>query len=167
MTPILIFTLCLAMLIGLTACILTTITPLGIASRDGDVESAKSLLESGADVNEIDNSWNTALHYAVSHGHSDIVRILVEKGANVNEKGRWGNTALHMAISRRDPEMVRILLEKGANVDKKAFRIAEKEGGPEILRILWNVEKEPYVPAKKPISSVAKIAPIAKPTKIK
>ena len=46
----------------------------------------KLLLSKGADVNAKDQSGYTALSWASSGGHSEIVRLLFQKGADVNAK---------------------------------------------------------------------------------
>lgn len=61
-------------------------TPLHAAAEGGALESAKLLIERGADVN-IRGTWggeekNTPLHYAACTGHVSMVRLLLEKGAD-------------------------------------------------------------------------------------
>ena len=48
------------------------------ASRDGDIETVRRLLEEGADVDYADRSSKTALIYASECGHTDIVVLLVQ-----------------------------------------------------------------------------------------
>ncbi len=73
----------------------------------------------------------TALTWAASEGHADIVRRLLAAGADVDAKTNNGATALMWAASEGHAAMVRQLLAAGADVDAKdnygttALEIAE------------------------------------------
>jgi serine/threonine-protein phosphatase 6 regulatory ankyrin repeat subunit B len=54
-------------------------TELNAAARDGDIGRVRQLLDNGVDVNSLDNSKNTALHYAASEGKADVTAILIQK----------------------------------------------------------------------------------------
>jgi len=61
-------------------------------------DSAKALLEHGADVNAIAKDGGTALLLAASSGDSETVRNLLSKGADVSAKfTETGKTALMLA----------------------------------------------------------------------
>ena len=51
------------------------------ACEVGDLEKIKQLLENGADVNAKDKYGWTALRYASSWGHKEIVELLKSYGA--------------------------------------------------------------------------------------
>lgn len=57
---------------------------LRIAARDGDIEKIKSLLASGADVNEKNFEGDTPIHVAVIQNRKDVVELLIMNGADVN-----------------------------------------------------------------------------------
>ena len=61
-------------------------TPLFVASRKGQVDCVRLLIDDGADVNKArtDNGW-TPLYVASQNGNVDCVRLLVENGADVNK----------------------------------------------------------------------------------
>jgi ankyrin repeat protein len=97
-------------------------TALTAASEKGHRRIVDLLLNRKAQVNHCDLSTNTALHYAVRCGHSDIAQTLLNFGADPNLSGtndfHWyharcsgpfGN-ALHIACSHGEEEIVRILL---------------------------------------------------------
>jgi len=84
-----------------------------------DIETAKKIIEKGADVNQKDKDGNTALIYASKNEYIDIVNALLEKGADVNQKDKDGNTALIYASSYGYIDIVNALLEKGVDVNQK------------------------------------------------
>jgi ankyrin repeat protein len=116
-------------------------TPLLFAARVGDADSAKLIVEAGAEVNEPTAARKTAVILAVqsiidyrflpemyrpggagfvsphmaqpSEGLA-LLEFLLEKGADPNAY-EAGFTALHEAILRRNEEAVRILLAHGAD----------------------------------------------------
>jgi ankyrin repeat protein len=91
-------------------------TPLHLASEQGSVEIARTLIEHGADLSAKDDEAWTPLHRALSRGHMDIARLLVECGADVSAKGDDGWTPLHLASTRGNLDLTRFLIERGADV---------------------------------------------------
>ena len=73
-------------------------TPLMFAARSGDLESAKLLVEAGADVNANSEYYGAALVVSAASGHEDVGIYLVEHGADTNAADEFGLTALHYAI---------------------------------------------------------------------
>ena len=53
------------------------------AIRSGDLETIKSFVEQGIDVNAVDNYGESALMMASRWGHLEIVELLISKGADV------------------------------------------------------------------------------------
>jgi ankyrin repeat protein len=76
--------------------------------------TARLLLEHGADVNARGNDNSTALHIAAQYGRVNVVDELLEHGANVGAEDDEGRTALQVASSRGRVEIVRLLSERGA-----------------------------------------------------
>lgn len=73
------------------------VTPLMLASLQGNMSAVKALLDKGANVSEQDSSGMTALMAAAKLGHLEIVKLLVSKGADVKMKTASGKTALDLA----------------------------------------------------------------------
>lgn len=60
-------------------------TPLHYAARQGHVESARILLDNGADIDQLSGGDQTSpLLVAVINGNYDLAKMLVERGADVN-----------------------------------------------------------------------------------
>ena len=112
------------------------------ASRAGDTEWVKQLLDDGAPVDEKDEDGWTALMLANLKGHTELVKLLLDKGALLDEKDEDGNTALMEASKEGHTEIVQLLLDKGALVDEKkeygrtALYWASENGYTEVVRLL-------------------------------
>jgi uncharacterized protein len=89
-------------------------TALMFAAREGDLTSAKMLVEAGANPSDRDAWGVSATTMAAFAGHGEIARYLLEKGADPNNDAP-GFTALHCAIMRRDEATVAALLARGAD----------------------------------------------------
>lgn len=83
----------------------------------GDPESARLLLESGAEPNAVaDNAMRvTPINSAAARGHTGVVRVLLRHGAAVNAATVGGYSALHAAALHGDAELVDVLLGAGAD----------------------------------------------------
>lgn len=73
-------------------------TALMYAAREGSLEAAKMLADSGADLNVVDPDGTSALEYAIINGHYDIGKMLLDKGADPNLADRAGMTPLYAAV---------------------------------------------------------------------
>ncbi|MFT7679371.1 MAG: ankyrin repeat protein [Planctomycetota bacterium] len=95
---------------------------LHLACFFGHVDSARTLITHGADVNApADNpSQVQPLHSAAAARSVAIVSLLLEHGAQPNARQHGGWTALHAACMHADEPMVRTLLEHGADLDQAA-----------------------------------------------
>ena len=96
-------------------------TPLLFAAMSGDAESARLLLDRGADVNDTAADGNSALVLAAFQGNGAVARLLLDRGADPNAAGA-GYSALHAAVLRGDAETVKALLAKGATPDAQLTR---------------------------------------------
>src|SRR5436190_1832515 len=111
------------------------LTALVLASREGDLESAKLLLAAGADVNQTTEYGWTPLLTATNNRHYKLAEYLIEHGADVNKanKGAW--TPLYLATDNRNIEggdfpvpkpdldhleYIKFLLAHGANPNLRA-----------------------------------------------
>ena len=101
-------------------------TPLKLASANGDAVLVKELLACGADVNQMQDISDTALHVAVvpqrlrNEALLHIVQRLLENGAKLNVPNNKGETPLYLACRptsdvNTDISIVQMLLEHGAD----------------------------------------------------
>jgi len=106
------------------------LSALTFAAREGDIESARALLDAGADVNQTtEYSW-TPLLTAVNNRNYGLAALLLDRGANPNIANKGGWTPLYLATDNRNIEggdypvpkpdldhldIITRLLEKGAN----------------------------------------------------
>jgi ankyrin repeat protein len=84
-------------------------TPLLFAAQQGDLDSARLLIEAGADVDYATEEHGNALLLASANGHEDLALYLLDKGADPNIAAGDGShiTPLHYALR----EGFRALLE--------------------------------------------------------
>ena len=122
-------------------------TPLIIAVGNSYIDTAKILIENGADVNSVDFEGWSALSYAVNNGDIEIAKLLLENKAkikdelliaikspivesrinmmkllidnkaNINYTDENGFTPLNIAIESGDMELTKFLITNGANVN--------------------------------------------------
>ncbi len=84
----------------------------------GDLAMVNALLETGADVNEVDARGGTALMEAIlEHQRAVIQRLLGHPRLAINQMNNYGMNALLMAAMEGDPDIISALLAKGAMVD--------------------------------------------------
>ena len=103
-------------------------TALMIAASDGFLDLAKLLYANGANVNRQAGNhrgWHndspgwSALHYAATAGHANIVSWLLDSGADVDARWGWGGvpgkSVLWEAAHWGRADVVKILLDRGAD----------------------------------------------------
>jgi ankyrin repeat protein len=106
------------------------LTALIMASREGDLESAKLLLDAGAKINQTTNDGWTPLLTATNNRHYQLAKLLIDRGADVNLANAKGWTPLYLATDNRNieggdypvpkpdidhMEILKALLDHGAN----------------------------------------------------
>jgi ankyrin repeat protein len=113
-------------------------TALYFAAQQGDTESARILLEAGADIDAPHPELGSALNVSLASGHEDFALFLIDQGADPNISDAWGASTLHYALYKglliinrwrptetehlgwereNVPRVVRALLDRGADPD--------------------------------------------------
>jgi ankyrin repeat protein len=94
------------------------VTPMYLASLNGNADMIRRLLDAGVDPNAVDPGGETALMTAARTGAPAPLRVLLERGAAVDAREpEFGQTALMIAVREDQPEAIDILLEAGASVN--------------------------------------------------
>jgi ankyrin repeat protein len=90
----------------------------------GNVEIAKLLIDSGADINSIAHNKlvATPLQGAVVNKSIEVGRLLLARGANVNPRNDDGGNPLHEAAGDGQIEFAKLLLDHGANINAKDYK---------------------------------------------
>lgn len=113
-------------------------TALYFAAQQGDIESARILLEAGADIDAPHPELGSVLNVSLASGHEDFALFLIDQGADPNISDAWGASTLHYALYKglliinrwrptetehlgwereNMPRVVRALLDRGADPD--------------------------------------------------
>lgn len=88
------------------------------AVKKNDLESARKLIERGADVNQTDNRGNSLLIVAAADGHGEMVKLLLDAGADLTAvDSSMQATALHAAAYLGHPQVMQILVDYGIDLD--------------------------------------------------
>jgi ankyrin repeat protein len=110
------------------------LTALVYAARSNDLESAKILLDAGADVNQTTGYGWSPLLVATQNRNYNLAAYLLEKGADPNLANKGGWVPLYLATDNRNIEngdypvpkgdmdhleFIELLLDKGANVNAR------------------------------------------------
>jgi hypothetical protein len=93
-----------------------SVTPLHLAAKSGNLETAKTLITKGTSVNVLTNSNLTPLHYAAESGNAAMAAFLIEKGAIVGALTTNHQTPLQLAIQSGNSETIALLTNEGASV---------------------------------------------------
>lgn len=102
-------------------------TPLILAALKGSLPCVKLLVARGANVNARNAQGHSALQYACSKGHKDVVEFLLQNAADANITDGRNDASLHRLASMDGrEEIMKILLDwKLGKIDVNA---QNKEG---------------------------------------
>ncbi|KAG7298471.1 hypothetical protein JYU34_018100, partial [Plutella xylostella] len=90
------------------------------ASRSGDVEAARALLDARprlVNCRDVDGRHSTPLHFAAGYNRLALAQLLIQRGADVHAKDKGGLVPLHNACSYGHVQLSALLLQSGAAVD--------------------------------------------------
>ena len=80
------------------------LTALTFAAREGDLASARLLLDAGADINQTTEYGWTPLLTAVNNRNYQLAKLLLDRGANPSLANKGGWTPLYLAVDNRNIE---------------------------------------------------------------
>ncbi len=119
------------------------------AAMQRDTAAARSLLQSGADVNAVQADGATALHWAAYHGDVELARALLEAGANPSAINRNGSSPMWLAATHGDAAMLETLLRGGADVNesmplgRRPLMLAARSGRVDAVKVLLDNGADP------------------------
>ena len=87
-------------------------TALHVAAFDGNTESVEGLINCGADVNAVNNMYETPLYKAVDYNRYRTIRVLIERGADVCIDDKYGQ----LPIDQTDYSVVKKLIENAPTI---------------------------------------------------
>lgn len=126
-------------------------TPLHLAIRDNQPDTARCLIDAGSNTNAIDKYDNRPLHLATEWGkHDDVIHLLVKHQADVNALGHCGFTALRKLVVGGRLGTIHFLLQHGADPDLRGSTKIEscvweacRSGRAEVLKLLLDFGANP------------------------
>jgi len=94
------------------------LTPLIMASRNGNAAMIAALLKAGSDVNTATADGMTALMAAAVSGNVEAAKVLLDHGANIHAKeASHAQTALMFAAAENRGAMISLLAARGADLN--------------------------------------------------
>ena len=107
------------------------------------MDTIKSLIAQGKDINARNIRGQTPLHLAVVERNNDAVQLLLESGAEVDTVAlNSGCTSLHYAASLGHVDLCELLIRYGADPDAQTAKLgtplhlAVSRGYPEVVALL-------------------------------
>ena len=93
-------------------------TPLMTCAKAGSIEGIHALIARDANVNATEPvQHQTALIWAISERHAEVVKALIGARADLTARTRKGFSVLHFAAREGDEEIARIFLAAGMDVN--------------------------------------------------
>ncbi len=136
-------------------------TPLIIASANGNIEIIQLFLDNGADIEAKNDDGLTALIVASNLGKKKAVQLLLDNGADIEAKDDDGFTALNWSIYSKNQEIAQFLLDNGADIEAKdningktALIKASSRGNIEMVQLLLDNGADIEANAKNSINSL-------------
>jgi ankyrin repeat protein len=88
-------------------------TALLFSAREGDIESAKAMLDAGVDINYGDVDNTGALAVALMNKQFTFAKFAIERGANLNQIDAYGRTPVYAAVDIRNEDWSTLPNRKG------------------------------------------------------
>jgi uncharacterized protein len=82
------------------------------AAREGDVETAKVMLDAGVDINQTDVDGTSGLVVSIMNKQYTFAKFLLDRGANPNVTDVKGRAALYAAIDMRNEDWSALPMRK-------------------------------------------------------
>ena len=106
------------------------------AAREGDIETAKVMLDAHVDINQTDVDGTSGLVVSIMNKHYTFAKFLLDRGADPNVTDVKGRAALYSAVDARNEDwsalpmrqendqlssmdLIKLILAHGANINAK------------------------------------------------
>ncbi|EMP40428.1 Ankyrin-3 [Chelonia mydas] len=129
------------------------ITPLHVASKRGNANMVKLLLDRGAKIDAKTRDGLTPLHCGARSGHEQVVKMLLDRGAPILSKTKNGLSPLHMATQGDHLNCVQLLIQHSVPVDDvtndylTALHVAAHCGHFKVAKVLLDEKANPNAKA--------------------
>jgi len=117
-------------------------TPLMYAARQGSLEAARALADSGADLNAKDPDGTTALVFAIINAHFDVAAMLLDKGADPNVADDTGMAALYAAVDMHT---------LGKMLSRPSPKLVDSIDAADLVKLLLDHKADPNARLLKPM----------------
>jgi ankyrin repeat protein len=109
------------------------LSALQIAVRNGRHETARTLIEAGADVNEPGSDGLPPIFYAIYRDDAGMVKLLLHSGTHLEGQNRYTKDPVTLALSRRDIPVITELALADSGAEKKVRQwIDQQDAATEI-----------------------------------
>ena len=109
-------------------------TPLSRVSYTGNLDMAKLLIDTGANIEVPTKNGNTPIMWASFVGNAHIVEYLISKGASINHYNCDGKNAMDLAVSRMQYSCALLLFKNG-------MKLRTIEEYKQIVRSVFDLDK--------------------------
>ena len=83
------------------------------AAREGDIETAKAMLDQGVDINQTDVDGTSGLVVSIMNKQYTFAKFLLDRGADPNVTDVKGRAALYAAVDMRNEDWSALPMRKG------------------------------------------------------
>ena len=92
--------------------------PIHTAALNGDLETARYLLRSGASLHSLDDKGKASpLHWAILGNKLEFVSFLIDEGIDLDIRNEAGESGLHYAASADNIGIAALLIKSGCPID--------------------------------------------------
>lgn len=114
------------------------------ATINNQIGIMKYLIDSGIDLNGVDQDGNTSLHLAVAKGHNDALHLLLQNGASDTILNKALDAPLHIIMRNNNTSVLVAFLEHPIDIIVRGYRkrtplhVAAEKDNVEACEVLHN-----------------------------
>eukprot|EP01155_Anaeramoeba_flamelloides_P024255 Anaeramoba_flamelloidesa809508_40.p1 GENE.a809508_40~~a809508_40.p1 ORF type:complete len:579 (-),score=150.49 a809508_40:32-1768(-) len=96
-------------------------SPLIYACENNHINILNTLIEHGADVNQLGTNGQSALHFASACSSDSCLKMLLNLDIEIDLRDNIGHTALHCSCAAGSLKCIKLLIEAGCKVNVKDY----------------------------------------------